>query len=85
MVELGTAGVNHQRTTELLAKHLVGMADQQHIMLESLQALRPAGLFFGDEIAVEIQQLDAIHVRIGWAGMHHVETLAFNRQLNNLR
>ena len=60
MVESGTARVNQQRVTELLAKHLVGMTDQQHVMREALQAFCPARFFFGDEIAVEIQQPDAI-------------------------
>ena len=37
MVEPGAAGVDHQRVAELLAKYLMGMPDQQHIMPESLQ------------------------------------------------
>ncbi len=70
MVEQGAAGVDHQRVTELLAKYLMGMPDQQHIMPESQQVLSPANLSRLDEIALDIQQPDATPHRIGRTGMH---------------
>jgi len=81
MVEQRAAGIDYQRVTELLAKYLMGMPDQQHIMPESQQVLRPAGLFCFDEIAIDIQQPDATLHRIRRTGMHHVQTLALDRQL----
>jgi len=83
MVEQGAAGVDHQRVAELLAKYLMGMPDQQHIMPESQQVPRPAGLFCVDEIPIDIQQPYATLHRIRRTGMHHVQALAFDRQLQH--
>lgn len=85
MVESATARIDHKDIPQVLRKNLVGMANDEHIVIEWLELIRPIGNMFGLQFTKTVQQFDTTVTGIRWMGVHHVYALAVYRILDHGR
>ncbi len=85
MVESAAARIDHKDITQVLRKNLVGMADDDYIVIEWPESIRPIGNMLGLQFTKAVQQFDATVTGIRWMGVHHINALAVYRLLDHGR